>query len=159
MSKVVLDSCIFVEAWTEGEFVEMCSKLIRKYMNDPRASCYIPIIVPGEVIKRILEIRGKERTINILREYTHSFLNHNIRFMDIDKDVLKIKNELGGIRIQEHDKLIIACSIKFGCTEIITLDDAMYEEREQIAKISKDICGHRIRIINPRLKLKRRKKK
>lgn len=151
MSKIVLDSCIFVEAWTEGEFVETCSGFIRKYMNDQRATCYIPIIVPGEVIKNVLsKTSDKDRIISILREYRGSFLNHNINFIDIDKKVLDIRSKLEEIRVQEHDKFIITCSIASGCTEIITLDKDMYKEREHIASISKDVCGHEIKINNPK---------
>ncbi len=151
--KVVLDSSIFVEAWTLGEHTDVCSSFIRKYMNDRRMICYIPIIVPGEVIKNILlKIKDTDRLTNILREYKNSFLNNNIHFIDINKKVLKIKEKLDEIRVQEHDKFILACSIACGCTTLITLDEDMYEEKEQIAIISKQINGRRIRIRNPKFK-------
>ena len=167
MSKVILDSSIFVEAWTLGEYADICSNFIRKYMNDRRKSCYIPIIIPGEVIKNILlKIQDIDRITNILREYKSSFLNKNINFLNIDETVLKIKNRFDNIRIQEHDKFILACAIAYKCTKIITLDKNICNEKEQIAIISKEINDYKIKINNPihenskiRKKFKKKRKK
>jgi len=153
MSKqVVLDSSIFVEAWTLQKYEEFCSEMIRKYMNNKNETCYIPIIIPGETIMAILEnIKDKERITQILREYKNSFLSDNIVFLNINKEVLEIKSRLDYIwGIDDHDKIIIACAIANNCTEIITLDVHMYNQRSEINRLSRELKGHEINIIIPK---------
>ena len=148
--KVIIDSNIFIEAWTEQNNNEFCEKTIRKHMNNQTKS-YIPIIVPGEVLYGILkETKDKERITTILKEYKNRFLDKNINFIFIDNKVIKIKKDLDEIyNIDEHDKFIVACAIKEKCSEIITLDEIMYNEQNKIRKISHNHKNYKISIIKP----------
>ena len=159
--KVVLDTSIFVEAWTEAEYVDFCKEVIRKHMNYKRGLCYVPVIVPGETINEILKkAKDKEHILVILKEYRNSFVNDNIVFMTIGTKTLEIKEKLDRIRnLDEHDKLIIASAIEHGCHEIITLDETMYNQMVEISRISKEINRHRISIINPKFSGVYRRKK
>ncbi len=158
---VILDSCIFVEAWSESEFTEQCQKYINDHIKDTtkKGACPIPILVPGEVIKTILEKNSgdKDRIIEMLKEYKRIFLEYNLMFIPIDRKVLEIMPRLEELRVNEHDKLIVASAIVAGCAEIITLDIGLSAENQRISRISMEINGMRLKITNPNFDRSRQK--
>jgi predicted nucleic acid-binding protein len=150
--EAVLDSSIFLEAWLEQEYLEVCKQLIRRYTYGEN-TCIVPIIVPGEVLRGILEEKADPEHVRaVLSEYVKVFFKHNIEFIRINPKILKTKEALDeeeGLRMGEQDKLIVACAMWRGCSTLFTKDGNLIDDKEVVSSFSRG-SGQRLNVIDIR---------
>ena len=150
---VVIDSCIFEEIILEQPLTEKCQKAIQEIKDSKKQICITSIII-YEIIKRIneeVDKRNPESSFS-LRASAKGYRKKDLeRFLNAFKELAKDSKLIwaGGknfkdildncdLRIETNDRFNLAIAISNYCSEFITKDSGIKDEKRKIKEISKN---------------------